>query len=327
VVATVGVLVLGLCLARGGRATAIGVSALAFPVLYAISPETWQWNDGRYAIFLPPLLALVAVNGCEHAVTQWERLRCRPRAVATMLGDPGDPTLAAGLENEYARDRYEKPQKSVRSAPSTPPTRTTLAVSKRSGPAATVVGMLGAALVLALSVAGFHQATGISLHTYARGWSDPDRASERTVAALEAAHIGPGYADYWVAYKLDFLSGGKLELGTSGTDVVAFPSIQIQAAEARHQSWVFVPPADMAVDEGQFGDTDYISGPDGVTLAAFVSGLQRTTVPFRLLRIGLIDVIITSEPIDASTVGVGLPGPVPVSPNARPPDVTAPTAP
>jgi len=36
---------------------------LLFPFLYAAFPTSWFWNDGRYGIFLPPMLALVWMGG------------------------------------------------------------------------------------------------------------------------------------------------------------------------------------------------------------------------------------------------------------------------
>ncbi len=33
-----------------------------FPFLYAVFPSAWFWNDGRYAIYLPPILALAVVG-------------------------------------------------------------------------------------------------------------------------------------------------------------------------------------------------------------------------------------------------------------------------
>jgi hypothetical protein len=72
---------LGLCLARGGRALAIGLGVVTFPFLYAISPFGGDWLDGRYASYLVPFLALtVTIGTCE----AFRRLR-GPRWVATVV--------------------------------------------------------------------------------------------------------------------------------------------------------------------------------------------------------------------------------------------------
>ncbi len=51
--------------ARLGRVAApllaAGVAVVAFPFLYAIFPTSWYWADGRYGVYLPPLLVLLAV--------------------------------------------------------------------------------------------------------------------------------------------------------------------------------------------------------------------------------------------------------------------------
>ncbi|HXY28731.1 MAG TPA: glycosyltransferase family 39 protein [Acidimicrobiales bacterium] len=52
-----------LCALRGGRCLALLVALAAFPFLYASNPGTWFWQDGRYAIYLGPLLALLLTTG------------------------------------------------------------------------------------------------------------------------------------------------------------------------------------------------------------------------------------------------------------------------
>lgn len=52
-------------MARLGRAAApllaAGVAVVAFPFLYAFFPTSWYWADGRYGVYLPPLIVLLAV--------------------------------------------------------------------------------------------------------------------------------------------------------------------------------------------------------------------------------------------------------------------------
>lgn len=47
------------CVLRRDRAVAVAVGAVAFPFVYAASPATWFWQDGRYGVYLGPLLALL----------------------------------------------------------------------------------------------------------------------------------------------------------------------------------------------------------------------------------------------------------------------------
>ena len=44
------------------QARFVVVFCVTFPFLYAVFPSAWFWNDGRYAIYLPPLLALAVVG-------------------------------------------------------------------------------------------------------------------------------------------------------------------------------------------------------------------------------------------------------------------------
>ena len=65
-------------------------------------------------------------------------------------------------------------------------------------------------LVLAvLSVATFQEDFHIS-DPYSSGffsnWTNPENPTLRTISDLEHAGVTVGYADYWVAYDLDFLS-------------------------------------------------------------------------------------------------------------------------
>jgi len=54
-----------LCALRGGRCLALLVALAAFPFLYAYNPGTWFWQDGRYALYLGPLLALLLTTGMD----------------------------------------------------------------------------------------------------------------------------------------------------------------------------------------------------------------------------------------------------------------------
>ena len=65
--AVIGVAVV-LCILRGGPAVAVAVAVVAFPFLYAYSPASWAWADGRYCVYLPPLLAVTLAVGATEFV-------------------------------------------------------------------------------------------------------------------------------------------------------------------------------------------------------------------------------------------------------------------
>ena len=84
-------------MARLGRAAtpllAAGVAVVAFPFLYAIFPTSWYWADGRYGVYLPPLIVLLAVWSLPSVIvvppTSGTRARRRSplkRAAGTLAG-------------------------------------------------------------------------------------------------------------------------------------------------------------------------------------------------------------------------------------------------
>jgi hypothetical protein len=68
--------------ARLGRAAApliaAGLAVVAFPFLYAIFPTSWYAVDGRYGVYLPPLLVLLAVLALPAALAANPRLAPNP---------------------------------------------------------------------------------------------------------------------------------------------------------------------------------------------------------------------------------------------------------
>ena len=82
------------------------LTLVAFPFLYAAFPTSWFWNDGRYAIGLTPVVALVVVGPCwqvmRPATAIWVAARPCVAAFATTLvafnsgygaiGSPGELT-------------------------------------------------------------------------------------------------------------------------------------------------------------------------------------------------------------------------------------------
>ena len=57
---------------------------VAFPFIYALSPFTWYWADGRYALYLAPMLALGVVSAAEVAARVVGRTSC-VRAVSSAV--------------------------------------------------------------------------------------------------------------------------------------------------------------------------------------------------------------------------------------------------
>lgn len=223
------VLAIALCLERGGRRAAIGIGCVAFPFLYAISPATWYWKDGRYAIFLGPLLAIVVACGWSEMAMRLH-LGSKTRAVAVVA-----PACALVLS-------------------------------------ITSFSHLGGAIF---------DGSGMSLFG---GWGNPDAPTQAAITALESRHQTNGYADYWVAYRLDYLSGGRLRLATSGHEPDRWPAINATVRRSRRAVWIFVLPS----ASREFGG---VAGPGNERLVTFISGLQSEKIPYRIWDDGAFAVV------------------------------------
>jgi hypothetical protein len=241
-----------LCVARGGRWLALGVSVLVFPLLFAWQPGTWFWEDGRYIVFLGPLLAL---------------------------------TVAAGLEDGVRRltDRRSL---------------------SPSGPASVAVLAMSVVLVagMVLSVFALAGDNGTSVGSLASGWGDPNAPVARAVATLRAAGVRAGFADYWVAYKVDLLSGPGMTVTTAPGDVDRQKAFDRTVDAAPEQAWIFVPPAQTQLGFFQFSPTSTIAGPDGLTEAHFVSALRTLKVPYRTVDAGLLSAVIPGRKVTVPQV-------------------------
>jgi hypothetical protein len=256
VIATI-VVALVLCLAAGGRATVIGIAVVVFPFLYAISPASGAWKDGRYAGYLVPLLALVfAVGSCEAA----RRFR-GPRSLSTLL-------------------------------------------------------MSGVVIVSSvLSVVGLVELVGSESSGFTARWGDPDSSTIAAISKLEEGGVTTGYADYWVAYKLDFFSKGRLNITTAGYDDVRSVTIGEVVERSTRPAWLFVPPDKGTEDGTQFTDRWLAVGPDAgmVTEARFLNTLHSLGVGYRIVNAGIVLAVVPDETV--TPYEAKIPGALPLATN------------
>lgn len=245
-----GLLLLGatlvLCVARGGPALAIATGVVAFPVLYAISPASWYWQDGRYANYLPPLMAIVLVCGVREAGRR------------------------SGISNTW-------------------PILATTVIT---------------VLVLLVSVSGMRDAVATDAAGFTSSWGDPDSPTSATVNELRAAGVTTGYANYWVAYKLDFLSKGALAITTAGHEVDRSPTIDAAVIHGPRPAWLFVPRSEALRDGTQFTNPSHVLGPDAVTERRFLATLRRLGVPFRIVDTGLLRAVIPATKVTPHEAGL-----------------------
>jgi hypothetical protein len=239
------------CVIRRDRASAFAVALLAFPLIFAAQPGTWYWNDGRYIVFLSPLLAIVLAAGLDGA-SRWPR-----RKVLRWASPERVQVLAMTI----------------------------------------VVAVAGV-----LSVGALTLDNGLALADIASGWTHPDGPVDRAIDTLEAHGVHDGYADYWVAYKLDLLSRGTLTVSPEFGDVLRSRALEGDVARARQQAWLFVPPSQIASGYFQFSATPVIDGPRGIEETGFVAALDRMGVGHRTVRAGILDAVVPARPVSVAEV-------------------------
>ena len=251
--------VIALCLLHRRRSQALVLSILAFPLLVALQPGTWYWQDGRYTAYLGSFLALATAIACERAGHLWWRSRSRPSHV------------------------------------------------RRSGDgAARWIMSAGVTLILLLTIASFHESFGVGPRSYFKAWATPNRTVSNTAASLEAHGVVDGYADYWVAYSLDFVSGGRLHLTVDGSDPNRMPGLTARVQAAPSQSWLFIPNDPLAAAQ-QFGGTPALVGPSGISEARFTQQLVRHRIAYRTAWVGIFEVVTPARSVTVEGLGLSAP--------------------
>ena len=178
-------------------------------------------------------------------------------------------------------------------------------LGRRAGPGlgeVVLVGFVGLSALLAL--AGFHAlmptvSPGGSFFT---AWSNPNAPAAQSIATLEAGGVHDGYADYWVAYKLDYMSDQGLKITTVAGDVDRWRAQQVQIRHAPAQAWLFAPLTPAAFYE--FGKTTLIQGPGGISEEEFVHELDAVHVRYRVVDAGVLQAVIPARPVTPTQVGI-----------------------
>lgn len=153
---------------------------------------------------------------------------------------------------------------------------------------------LACVVVLVLVLVGFHQAWDQNPSSFFSAWVNPDAPAQQTADALVSDGIEAGYANYWIAYKLDFVGGGGLEITTTGADPDRSTAIDREVSHARHPAWLFVPDNDVLEATYQFGTA---AGPDGQDEAAFLDELRTSHIGYRVVVAGLVEAVIPDRPL------------------------------
>ncbi len=157
---------------------------------------------------------------------------------------------------------------------------------------------LAAALVLSLfALAGDNQT---SVGQMASDWGNPNAPAESAISVLQAHGVRDGFADYWVAYKLDLLSGQTLTITPAKGDVDRQPQFARAVTRAAQQAWLFVPPSQMTAALAQFFST--IPGPDDITESRFLVALDILHVPYREVHAGILTAVVPDRHITIAEV-------------------------
>ena len=288
------VVALLLCLARGGRTRYLGVAIVAFPFLFVLSPAAWNWQDGRYDSYLAPLLAMTLAVGCCEAARRLRRV-------------PPD-----------CGDQPHGPEESSPALPASPASPALPAVAGVDGDALatrqrdrTAVLAMSAVLVLSvtLTLSAFFLFTGHYHRALTQAWGNPDAPTMAAIAKLEAGGVTTGYADYWVAYKLDFLSQGRLVITTAGYDADRSREGNAKVVASGRPAWLFVPKSESQIDGTQFSAPSLTIGPDGVPESQFVGTLQKLGIRYRIIDTGIIQAVVPDQRV--TQIQARLPGVAP----------------
>jgi hypothetical protein len=136
-----------------------------------------------------------------------------------------------------------------------------------------------------------------------RGGSDPNGAARSAITDLKANGIRSSYADYWVAYDLDFLSHEQLDVTDPSAD--RWVALYRRVRTSPDPAWIFYAPARVGPAIAQFQSPR--QGPFGYTESRFLAGLTKLGVGYRIVHAGVLDAVVTDRPVLQEQVGMGPP--------------------
>ncbi len=236
----------------------IGLGVVAYPFLYAAAPGTGYWIDGRYGIYFPALVVTL------FATMPLQRHPFRRRTAKTM-----GPTGIAGAGSE--------------------PTLT-----RRSH----VVAALALAGATCLTVVGAHDFGVPASASFFSGWRSGDAPMEQVLSAMRAHHIDDAYGDYWTAYDLDFLSGGRPVVSPNPLlDVSRSPALVATVAHSADPAWLFFAPAQTAAATAAFANGQ--PGPGPYTEQTFEALLRQQGIPYTVVPLGVLDAVVPARRLTA----------------------------
>lgn len=281
-----------------GQVSALVFGVVAFPFLWAMVPGVWLWESGRYAVFLVPLVVLLVVAGLEP-----RRAGGLP-AVEPASGGAGGPVVVSGgaCRPVVVPGSDGVAGQDVAGRRSVTRRRQQVRRRKVAGQVAAVM-MAGAIGLGAVDAAHLVRAVDPPGVVLGHGF-DPNVTAQTTAVALRRAGVTTGFADYWVAYDLDFVSRDRLRIADAPPSPDRWPGLvaEVRAQPAVRQSWLFLRPGPRA--RAQYVQSAVLQGPGGLAEATFVADLDRLGVTYRIHQIGSVAVVTPSRPVRFAAVGL-----------------------
>jgi|GEM_PF-719872 len=270
---------------------------LLFPFIYAYSPFTWYWQDGRYAIYLAPFLSLYVVAGAIDIIGSLRGFIAGNKKALWAKADNSSEAInsQSADESHISVDKKRSP--------------TVL-------PSASIAVILIIGLVLTMSaivkVIPFipskyveNRTTWLSFSTNSENWLSP------AVDILERDHITDVYAGYWIAYALAFASGETIT-ATSPLFYRYYPYAD-DVYGASKVAWIFPNPRRLAYAEQETSTSLLEIGCVGgartkaapglglsgcLTLGEMKSYLYHTHDKFQILSMGDLLAVVPSQRVE-----------------------------
>jgi len=147
--------------------------------------------------------------------------------------------------------------------------------------ATAAVVVLGAALVTAAELNS--AVPGLSFSALSQAFVVQRVSLAPLARALERRRVTLGYAGYWVAYNVDFESGGALRFTSTQFDTVRNDSYYFAVKAESRPAWILCRPDSQATCARNAGDTEV--DPPGVTWKSMTSWLKRYGIAYTTVSV------------------------------------------
>lgn len=154
-----------------------------------------------------------------------------------------------------------------------------------------------------LSIASFDRASLPARTSFFSGWSGPSRAAGQAARQLQLDGIRTAYAEYWVAYDLDYLSHERLQVTDPYTD--RWVAEYLRVLSAPDPAWLFFAPDRITASEAAFASS--APGPYGYPESFFLAKLARLKIAYRIEHAGVLDAVVPSRRVTPADVGIPAP--------------------